>query len=70
MAYTIVNYKTKRALKEALKLGVPIKCFNPDLGGDLNNHSGTVSLEGPHFPQPHTWYAQGEMKDGFLIKVK
>lgn len=81
MSYTVTNFKTKKALKEAVKNymdnndGVkssynPVRCYNPGLGGDLSNHTGTVYLEGPHYPEPHKWYAQGEMKDGILIKVK
>lgn len=30
----------------------------------------TEYVEGPHFPQPHRWYAQVEVKDGKVIKVK
>lgn len=32
--------------------------------------NGTVHLEGPHYPTPHTWYCQGVMQDGVLVKVK
>ena len=48
----------------------PIHCYNPGLGPDLSNYTGTVYLEGPHYPAAHTWYASGEMKDGILVKVK
>ena len=68
MAYTMENFKTKKALKEALKAGRHIKVFQPGLGTVPQN--GTVFLEGPHYPQPHTWYAKGLMKDGFLVKVE
>ena len=27
-------------------------------------------LEGPHYPEPHKWYAEVEMKDGVIVKVK
>ena len=28
-----------------------------------------VSLEGPHYPQPHRWYANAELdEDGFIKK--
>lgn len=80
MSYTVINFKTKKALKEAVtnwnntetnqRNNNPIRCFQPGLGPDLSNYTGTVYLEGPHYPAPHTWYAQGEMKDGVLIKVK
>lgn len=76
MSYTVKNFKTKKALKEAVDYyrspaqGAPVCCYNPGLGPDLSNFTGTVFLEGPHYPEPHRWYAQGEMKDGVLIKVK
>ena len=47
-----------------------VLCYNPGLGPDLSNYTGTVSLEGPHYPKAHTWYASGVMKDGILVKVK
>jgi hypothetical protein len=78
MSYTVINFKTKKALKEAIAQyldreivkGNPVRCYNPGLGGDLSNHTGKVYLEGPHYPEAHKWYAEGEMKDGVLIKVK
>jgi len=70
MSYTNTNYKTKKELKEALASGKDVRCHNPGVGPDLGNHTGTVYLEGPHYPKPHSWYAVGEMKEGRLIKVK
>lgn len=74
MSYTVINFKTKKALKEAVAKhkagdGYAIFCYNPGLGPDLSNYTGKVSLEGPHYPEPHRWYAQGEMVDGVLVKV-
>jgi superfamily II RNA helicase len=31
---------------------------------------GGIALEGPHYPEPHRWYASGECKDGMLIALK
>ena len=69
MSYCWPNYRTKKALKEAIQNKVNVSCFNPGLGGDLSNHTGKVYLEGPHAPLPHRWYATGEMIDGKLVKV-
>lgn len=79
MAYSTVNYKSKKALKEAVALwnegNIPKanlhapRAYQPGLGPDLSNYTGRVSLEGPHYPRPHTWYAECEMKDGIIIKV-
>ena len=66
--YVSPNYRTKKELKAALKAGGLVKVFPPGLGTVPKD--GIVSLEGPHFPEPHTWYAVGTMKDGKLIKVK
>jgi hypothetical protein len=83
MSYTVINFKTKKALKEAVAKynevterdhhpfsTLAVRCFNPGLGGDLSNFTGKVYLEGPHYPKPHTWYAEAELVDGVVIKVK
>lgn len=67
MTYVSPNFKTKKALKEALAKGKDIEVFNPGLGSVPDN--GNVSLEGPHYPEPHRWYASGVMQDGKLVKV-
>lgn len=66
--YTTINFKTKKALVIALKEGQRITCFSPGLFPCPTN--GSISLEGPHYPAPHKWYARGVMKDGVLVKVK
>ena len=70
--YCYKNFKTKKALKEAVAAGEKITVFQPnaDLTGVIVPVSGRVYLEGPHYPQPHTWYASAELKDGIVVKVK
>ena len=90
MSYTVTNFKTKKALKEALEMYniseakkkrepdsgyndptiYPVRCYNPGLGPDLSNYTGKICLEGPHYPAAHTWYAEAELKDGIVVKVK
>lgn len=71
MSYTEVNFKTKKAVKEGIaREGFNVRCYNPGFGGDLSNFTGTVTLEGPHYPQPHKWYGTGKMVDGVLISIK
>lgn len=65
--YTVTNFKTKKALKEALANGDNVEVYAPGLG---TNGTETVNLEGPHYPAPHTWYAVGTIKNGKLVKVK
>lgn len=70
MAYVHPNFKTKKALREALRTGlVFVDVFDP-AGMHPPPRDGRVHLEGPHYPEPHKWYAQGEMKDGKLISIK
>ena len=80
--YTDKNFPTKKALKEqvaaynaavaegdtekAAKLEVTI--YAPGMGSPKYN--GTDFVEGPHYPKPHSWYAEVTMKDGVVVKVK
>lgn len=66
--YTSTNFKSKKALKEAVAAGQTVTIFAPGLGTPKEN--GTETVCGPHYPEPHKWYAQVEMKDGKIIKVK
>ena len=68
MAYVSPNFLTKKSLKEALAAGKPIDVFQPGMGTVPND--GSIALEGPHYPKPHTWYASGTMQGGKLVKVK
>jgi len=68
--YTSPNFKTKKALKEALARGERVRFFQPGPFGGNEPRDGTVSLEGPHYPEPHKWYAWGIAKDGFIISIK
>lgn len=70
MAYTDINFPTKKALREAVAGGKEVTCYQPGLGPDLSRYSGTVSLEGPHYPKAHTWYANATMENGVVVKVK
>ncbi len=67
--YTTVNYKTKKALKQAVKDGAKICIFQPGPFGSASLVNGKVSLEGPHYPKPHTWYASATVVDGVVTKV-
>ena len=69
MAYTDTNYPTKKALKEAVARGEKVTVYQPGpFGPDVRD--GRVALEGPHYPKPHTWYAEAQVKDGVIITVK
>jgi hypothetical protein len=68
VAYTRTDYKTKKALKEAVANGDPVRVYQPGgvFGPEIED--GTCYLEGPHYPKPHTWYASCQVKDGVIIK--
>jgi hypothetical protein len=68
MSYVTGNPKSKKELKEWLAEGKPVSVYEPGLG--TVPREGVVYLEGPHYPKPHTWYAQGTMTDGKLVSVK
>ena len=65
MAYTVINFTTKKALREAHAAGKVIEVYQP--GGLFPLHDGSCTLEGPHYPRPHTWYAQCEVRGGRIV---
>ena len=72
--YTTKNFKTKKQLKEVIANGEKVTIYQP--GGMFNppeaspSYTGRAYLEGPHYPAPHTWYAQVQLVDGIIVKVK
>jgi len=69
--YADRNFKTKKAFKEAVQNGQTVTLFQDGpFGGTVAVYDGTFSVEGPHYPEPHKWYAQATVKDGKVIKVK
>ena len=66
--YTTTNFKTKKAMREAFKSGTPVEVLQE--GGFFPGKTdGRVSIEGPHLPAPHTWYASVEIADSVIVKV-
>jgi hypothetical protein len=68
--YTDINFKTKKALKEAVAAGNKVRVFQPGDIFTLHPTEGEYSVEGPHFPEPHRWYARVTLLDGVITKVK
>lgn len=66
--YADTNFKSKKEFKEAVASGKRITLYAPGLGAPKRDGRETVC--GPWYPQPHKWYAEVEMKDGIVIKVK
>jgi hypothetical protein len=71
--YTSENFRTKKSLKEAVKAGKEVTICQP--GGIFSSpessptYTGRAFVEGPHYPEPHRWYATVEIKDGKVVKV-
>ena len=65
--YVSPNFTTKKALKLAVKDGQRVEIFSP--GPFACKQNGQESIEGPHYPQPHRWYARVEIRDGLVTKV-
>ena len=67
MAYTVENFKSKKALKEAIKSGRRVPIQNEFIGQTPTE--GTVTLEGPHYPKAHTWCGAAILKNGSVVSV-
>ena len=66
--YTTTNFKTKKALIADVKAGKQVEVFQP--GGFFPGKTdGRVSIEGPHYPAPHSWYASVEIADSVIVKI-
>ena len=65
--YCSYNFKSKKALKDAVAKGEHHTVYAPGLGSVPIN--GTCAVEGPHYPEPHRWYAKVTLKDSIIVKV-
>lgn len=68
MAYAVQNFKTKKALKEAVASGQEVRIYSPGPFGCKTE--GQEFLEGPHYPEPHRWYANVQVRNGVVVSVK
>lgn len=69
MTYVTPNFKTKKDFKKAVEEGKPVDFYNPGLGGPVPA-TGTIFVEGPHYPEPHRWYAQVDLVDRKIKKIR
>ena len=71
MVYTDENFRTKKALIEAVKAGKAVTVYQPnDMFGNGIVKDGQHCAEGPHYPEPHKWYATITVKDGKVVSAK
>lgn len=71
--YTVQNFKSKKAVKDAIAAGQRVEIFQPnDQFGNPKaapDYTGSAALEGPHYPKPHSWYATAQVVNGAVVKV-
>jgi hypothetical protein len=66
LTYTVTNYRTKKQLKdEVARRDVPV--YQPGPFGP-GVQDGVAAIEGPHYPEPHTWYAAVTIRNGVIPK--
>jgi hypothetical protein len=68
-AYVDPNYKSKKEFKAAVLAGVQHQVYNPS-GLFPTTQNGRTVVEGPHYPQPHRWYADCDVVNGIVTKVR
>lgn len=67
--YTTHNFHSKKELREAVERGVQVGYYQPNsIIRDLPR-DGTIYVEGPHYPEPHRWYATCKVQNGVIVKV-
>jgi hypothetical protein len=68
MSYVDPNYPTKKAFKQAIEQGERPETYNYS-GMHQTKKNGTDTIEGPHYPKPHKWYARVQVENGQVVKV-
>lgn len=68
--YTNINFKTKKALKEAVAAGKRVTYYQPGPFQGNEPRTGQINVEGPHYPAAHKWYARCDVENGMITKVK
>lgn len=66
--YCSENFKSKKALKDAIKNGEIITVESPGMGTPKEN--GTEFVKGPWYPEAHKWYAEVVVENGIITKVR
>lgn len=68
--YCDINFRSKKALKEAVAAGKSVSVFQPGPWATGDCSHGKFCVEGPHYPEPHRWYATVQVQDGRIVSVK
>jgi hypothetical protein len=62
--YTVIDFKTKKSLKEAVERGDEVEVYQP--GPFPGKEDGDIAIEGPH--GYHKWYANARIEDSIIVK--
>ena len=67
--YCDIDFVTKKQMREYVKDGKhEVTVYQP--GGMFPSATeGIVTIEGPHYPRPHKWYARVEISDGCVTRI-
>ena len=65
--YVTPNFKTKKSLKEAIQKGDEVRVYSP--GPFAAKTNGIETIEGPHFPEAHKWYARVQVENHRVMSV-
>lgn len=62
--------RTKKALYDAVHRGEIVKVRENTPDGQIPVVSGDCVVEGPHYPEPHKWYAGVTLCNGNVVDVR
>ena len=70
MAYIASNPKTKKQVKQDLKDGKRLEVYRNTPWGKEGVNNAELSVEGPHYPRPHSWYGVAKVQNGVVVSFK
>lgn len=69
--YVSPNYKSRAALKRGIAAGDVVTIYQTGpYGGNEPRDAKGIAVEGPHFPQAHSWYGTVDVSNGFVTRVR
>ncbi len=68
--YTCIDFETKKDLEAAVANGDDVRIYQPGPSSGDEPTNGEVSVEGPHYPEPHQWHARVMLHEGRVVHVK
>ncbi len=72
LTHPVVDVELARIASQVRPVG-PVTVYNPEAGlgqEPPTPENGKVCVGGPHFPEPHKWYAEVTLQNGEVVKVK